>query len=513
MCRYCKQGATTLNNILQKLTKLHKGRRVCMAKNFFNIIAKTILDTLGIPTQKIMHAEYTSRNLPPQTSLFGEIKSSFLQSVSNVISHNHIFICKDLGQLIASQREELNLQNSNSKKDPIEVRERQQYSSFVKQFKSINQSVEFSKKTITSCLFDCFADAYWIAKIEAERKKLLNKTIQSKRVQPSNELNIQENNERDNEIEYHKDENNYQIAINNPAVFRNEFQIGFLLSELRFYNNDIEERIAILKTLLTEENYNRIFNDEHFDFKQIRFSFLLNHTSLFSSVTILGYLCGYCSVCRKRGAWDEHKAEVLNSLEQLHIVTTGNEKALLALLDEISYFSYAGQCENILRFLNPAIYNNDNSIHTTIRAIMENCIFENNTLTNVRQYIVTTRKLARIAGNNQVVEACDWLIVKINDNTIDDDYLQDRINCQLWASDSQWPDTDYFENLCMNMIEAITIENDTRNDAIENTKQFLSIAKKSLTKERDIQIYERVLLEYSIATDEEYSELRATLLE
>lgn len=67
-----------------------------------------------------------------------------------------------------------------------------------------------------------------------------------------------------------------------------------------------------------------------------------------------------------------------------------------------------------------------------------------------------------------------------------------------------------FENKCMDIIEkivSIDIRN-TRQDAIKIAEKMLSAAKAKTTKKSVIDIYERVVKEFNIATDKEYELLR-----
>lgn len=66
-----------------------------------------------------------------------------------------------------------------------------------------------------------------------------------------------------------------------------------------------------------------------------------------------------------------------------------------------------------------------------------------------------------------------------------------------------------FENKCMDVIEQITSidVNQTRQGAIKVAEKMLEKAK-STGKQKVIDIYERVVNEFKIATDEEYELLR-----
>lgn len=67
-----------------------------------------------------------------------------------------------------------------------------------------------------------------------------------------------------------------------------------------------------------------------------------------------------------------------------------------------------------------------------------------------------------------------------------------------------------FENKCMDIIEKIvSIDNrNTRQDAIKIAEKMLASAKAKTTKKAVIDIYERVVKEFKIATDQEYILLR-----
>ncbi len=67
-----------------------------------------------------------------------------------------------------------------------------------------------------------------------------------------------------------------------------------------------------------------------------------------------------------------------------------------------------------------------------------------------------------------------------------------------------------FENKCMDIIEkivSIDIRN-TRQDAIKIAEKMLAAAKAKTSKKSVIDIYERVVKEFNIATDKEYELLR-----
>ena len=67
-----------------------------------------------------------------------------------------------------------------------------------------------------------------------------------------------------------------------------------------------------------------------------------------------------------------------------------------------------------------------------------------------------------------------------------------------------------FENKCMDIIEKIVClsPTQTRAQAIVVAEKMLEKAKEKTTKKSVIDIYERVIHEFKIATDEEYNTLR-----
>ena len=70
--------------------------------------------------------------------------------------------------------------------------------------------------------------------------------------------------------------------------------------------------------------------------------------------------------------------------------------------------------------------------------------------------------------------------------------------------------TEEFENKCMDVIEKIVgidIHN-TRQDAIKISEKMLEAAKTKTKNKTVIAIYERVIKEFQIATDQEYNLLR-----
>lgn len=67
-----------------------------------------------------------------------------------------------------------------------------------------------------------------------------------------------------------------------------------------------------------------------------------------------------------------------------------------------------------------------------------------------------------------------------------------------------------FENKCMDIIEVIVSIDvkQNRQGAIAVAKKMLDSARKKTTNKNVIAIYERVVHEFEIATDEEYETLR-----
>lgn len=67
-----------------------------------------------------------------------------------------------------------------------------------------------------------------------------------------------------------------------------------------------------------------------------------------------------------------------------------------------------------------------------------------------------------------------------------------------------------FENKCMDVIEVIvSIDvNQNRQGAIEVAKKMLASAGKKTQNKKVLAVYERVVHEFEIATDEEYETLR-----
>lgn len=311
-------------------------------------------------------------------------------------------------------------------------------------------------------------------------------------------------------------ENINPINIDDADRFKKEFKIGFLLSELRF-NKYTNEETATLKTLITEDEYNRIFNEEQFDFKRIRFAFFFKDDLPFSCIAGLGYICGHYSHMHglRKSANpalfnSNFKEDILSSLNSFPSSLIPDKEQFISLLDEICNWSDSSQCENVMRFLNPSIYDDDEIFHKTVRNIVENGIFNYDSVSEVKQYLEGLRKCAQIISDSLIVASCDWLISKIDDETFDNQYYAPRRKHRVWASNSLWSDGDYFENICMDFIEVIATQCATRSAAIQESKHILD-ACKAIAKERDIQIYERVYLEFNIATDAEYKMLRKQL--
>jgi len=74
-------------------------------------------------------------------------------------------------------------------------------------------------------------------------------------------------------------------------------------------------------------------------------------------------------------------------------------------------------------------------------------------------------------------------------------------------------DVEAFENKCMDIIEKIVLIDirNTRKEAIAIAEKMLEAAKKKTTKKSVLDIYERVIKEFKIATDQEYILLRNQL--
>lgn len=70
--------------------------------------------------------------------------------------------------------------------------------------------------------------------------------------------------------------------------------------------------------------------------------------------------------------------------------------------------------------------------------------------------------------------------------------------------------TEEFENKCMAIIEKIVAKDirNTRQDAIRIAEEMLKVSKRKTTKQSVIAVFERVLKEFQIATDEEYNLLK-----
>ncbi len=75
--------------------------------------------------------------------------------------------------------------------------------------------------------------------------------------------------------------------------------------------------------------------------------------------------------------------------------------------------------------------------------------------------------------------------------------------------------TEEFENKCMDIIEKIVSMNIKfkRQDAIKVAEKMLEKAKEKTTNADVLSVYERVVKEFNIATDEEYEMLRKQIFD
>ncbi len=497
-----------------------------MSKYIFNTISNAIHQRFGKSVSKIISSEYYSRNLPGEKTWDEKIKPdfksqalSYFQEIPDVDAYLPFF--KTLHHLVDTAQKE-RPQPELALDSYTEDRERQCYKKMLTCLKKCSDDIIKSSETpnsrpdaqmIVDAILSIWDEAYWLSRLIKEIEKqnkgrsLVQKVTENlpkEDMETTDSTSITPLSENYDTPATSETISNFE-KISDPNLFQRDFQIGFALCELRLYRHNADENIKKLHALLGDDIYNNTFGEE-FDFTTMRLQFFSSPSIPFSRIAGLGYMCCYFSIMQKRHKMDQESKEAyVHALRDNFMDIICDWTGFVALLENIYHYSYASQCENIMRFLNPCIYNDDVNLQISIRKIVETYVFQCRSIEEGMRKLVTLETMGQIVGNESFVEACNWLRDHF-DEEIDEENFALTCKYKIWKSHSLWEDEEYYENICMDLIEVITRENKTRKSAIEYTAYTLSTIKET-AQERDIQIFERVLHEFCIATNKEYDVL------
>lgn len=166
-------------------------------------------------------------------------------------------------------------------------------------------------------------------------------------------------------------------------------------------------------------------------------------------------------------------------------------------LDQITKYLVSQYSENTQE-VNPAL--TAEHIDQIFDFLSQNC----STLTKAKDFIRILIKENQIVANQDIQKIWEIFYSAISKLSEDEYpiYLKYRV-CPNFAGE----DVELFEAICMDNIEIITDNSDSRQDAIQLAEQSLYIGR-LLNTERDVRIFSRVAYEFSIASDNEFDMLK-----
>ena len=186
-----------------------------------------------------------------------------------------------------------------------------------------------------------------------------------------------------------------------------------------------------------------------------------------------------------------------------------NKEAFFEFVNDIAHLSFSTQIVHITCFFMEDNDLNKDIIAARIRNIIELLQKENLSLENAKKYISFFIKENELVANFEAVNGLTILLNMINNFSKDEYDL--RLKYNVWPVSTLWQ-IENFEAICINIIEEVTKKSNNRAEAINASELSLKMSK-IFNREKDIQIFSRVVFEFHLASDKEFSILKQQITE
>lgn len=187
-----------------------------------------------------------------------------------------------------------------------------------------------------------------------------------------------------------------------------------------------------------------------------------------------------------------------------------NKQKFLSFIDSIKMLPIPTQFEYICLFFNcdDDVKKDDDSCY--IRQIIDLLYTENKNLEEAKSYVMFFLKENQLTANRKAAKTLQSLLNILE--SISQEEYDLRMKYDVWPESSTWGSQEAFENICIGIIEEIIKKTNNRSEAISLSETSLKMCK-IFGKEKDIQVYNKVIYEFYLASEEEVTILRNQILQ
>lgn len=336
---------------------------------------------------------------------------------------------------------------------------------------------------------------------------------------PSNNVQINIGSSEIADIEYA----NSPVKIAESKI-RIGLKIGYAIAKLKWCYDDQEDdhRHESMDIIIEniDENCQPVY-DTYESFQNSILIYYQNDLEYYTAISIGIYL-ERLEELQEVSANDDEDKELL---EYLKILVKNNiqgikedvpnsiisdKQKFLSFIDSIKRFPIPTQFEYICLFFNrdDDIENNDDTRY--IRQIIDLLYKENKNLEEAKSYVMFFLKENQLTANKKATKTLQSLLDILE--SISQKEYDLRMKYNVWPESSTWESEEAFENICISIIEEIIKKTNNRSEALSLSETSLKMCK-IFGKEKDIQVYNKVIYEFYLASEEEVTILRNQILQ
>ncbi len=503
-------------------------------KTIFNDIFTKILINLDIKSQEISSDtintnkinELRSRKIPTSPEI-AEMQNTYPGIFLKSIHEPKYFLdfANSLFEDLSKANDELNLLCSSQKLGGSKLEtQRNLFVNIENKLKQINKMNNVSSENLAVIMTDILLNAYYIADIEKKLTQYSGKRIIEVALEQSSLLNSLSTGS-DSSFQQ-SIENSFASAasldsnkISDEVKLRKGLRLGYLLEKTN--NNwgnkkEKSEGIKEIKFILeSESEYIPQVNEDTYSSleKSVIDNFKQKDIVFYSSIIMgkcLGMtsskFCNFNGETKDRELNDDGAVDLDKTLEEIPACVIDNKKELVDLILETSHSSMPIRYECVVQHLIP--YNNLFAIAKHEREVAKLLQDYCRTLMDAQKTLSLWVSESILMHNKKSYDILSTFQSKLQQMSKKEYKL--RRKYRVWPSVSLWIFQDDFEEICMDHIESITKNASSRKKAIKLAQTSLKMSKE-FDNDRIIQVYERVVFEFCLASNKEFAQLKRLL--
>lgn len=301
-------------------------------------------------------------------------------------------------------------------------------------------------------------------------------------------------------------------------------KIGYNLADLMWVYNDHEDSRRNVRMDIVVENISgdcQLIYDSYGEFQQSIMTYYKDDVEYYVAISIGIYLERLEKLQKVSHNNDEDKEtqKYLKKLVKNNIQGIKNDipssiisdkQKFLSFIDSIKRLPIPTQFEYICLFFNcdDDVKKDDDGCY--IRQIIDLLYTENKNLEEAKSYVMFFLKENQLTANRKATKTLHSLLDILE--SISQEEYDLRMKYNVWPESSTWGSEEAFENICIGIIEEIIKKTNNRAEAISLSETSLKMCK-IFGKEKDIQVYNKVIYEFHLASEEEVTILRNQILQ